>query len=52
MKYIIEMINPEYFEIEAKTAQEALETVKRSIQDPRIRDYIELKVVQEMHQNE
>lgn len=47
MKYIVEIIEPQYIEVEANSEEQALQVVKNSIQDPRIRDYVELKIVKE-----
>lgn len=48
MKYIVEIIEPQYIEVEANSEEQALQVVKNSIQDPRIRDYIRLQVCKEV----
>ena len=47
MKYIAEIIEPKYVEIEASSEEEAINKIKNSIQDPRIRDYIIVKICKE-----
>lgn len=51
MRYIVEIIEPQYIEVEASSEEQALQIVKNSIQDPRIRDYVELKIVKETPHN-
>ena len=51
MKYIVEITAPEYIEVEASTEEEAIEKVKQSIQDLRIRDYATYNVCKEIELN-
>lgn len=48
MKYIVEVIVPEYIEVEANSEEQAIEIVKNGIQDPRIRDFAKLQVCKEV----
>lgn len=47
MKYVVEVIVPEYIEVEASSEEQAIEIVKNGIQDPRIRDFAKLQVCKE-----
>lgn len=49
MKYIVEVIVPEYVEVDAISEQQAIEMVKNGIQDPRIRDFAKLQVCKEVN---
>lgn len=51
MKYIVEVIVPEYIEVEANSEEQAIEIVKNGIQDPRIRDFAKLQVCKEVKIN-
>ena len=51
MKYIVEVIAPEYIEVEANSEEQAIEIVKNGIQDPRIRDFAKLQVCKEVKIN-
>lgn len=42
------MIEPQYIEVEASSEEQAIQIVKNSIQDPRVRDYIKLQVCKEV----
>ena len=48
MKYIVEVIEPQYIEVDASSEEQAIQIVKNSIQDPRVRDYIKLQVCKEV----
>ena len=48
MRYIVELIEPQYIEVEAGSEEQALQIVRNSIQDPRVRDYIRLQVCEEV----
>ena len=48
MRYIVELIEPQYIEVEANSEEQAIQIVKNSIQDPRVRDYIRLQVCKEV----
>ena len=48
LKYIVEVIEPQYIEVEANSEEQAIQIVKNSIQDPRVRDYIRLQVCKEV----
>ena len=48
MKYIVEMINPEYIEVEANSEEDAINKVRNSIQDARLQAYVQLKVCKEV----
>lgn len=47
MRYIVELIEPQYIEVEASSEEQALQVVKNSIQDPRVRDYVSVRIVKE-----
>ena len=47
MKYIIEIINPELVEIDANSEEEAIEKIKSTIQDLRLKNFVEIKVCKE-----
>ena len=47
MKYTIEVTNSEYAEVDVNSEEEAIQKVKNSIQDPRVRGYIILNVYKE-----
>lgn len=51
MKYIVEVIVPEYIEVEANSEEQAIEIVKNGIQDPRVRDFAKLQVCKEVKIN-
>ena len=51
MKYIVEVIVPEYIEIEANSEEQAIELVKNGIQDPRVRDFAKFQVCKEVNIN-
>lgn len=51
MRYIVEVMVPEYIEVEASSEQQAIEVVKNGIQDPRIRDFAKLQVCKEININ-
>lgn len=51
MKYIVEVIVPEYIEVEANSEEQAIEIVKNGIQDPRIRDFAKLQVCKKVKIN-
>lgn len=42
------MIEPQYIEVDANSEEQAIQIVKNSIQDPRVRDYIRLQVCKEV----
>lgn len=48
LKYIVEVIEPQYVEVDANSEEQAIQIVKNSIQDPRVRDYIRLQVCKEI----
>ena len=48
MKYIIEIINPEYIEVDASSEEDAINKVRSSIQDARLQAYVQLKVCKEV----
>lgn len=48
MKFIIEITNPEYVEVDANSEEEAINKVKESIQDKRLQDFITLEVCKEV----
>lgn len=48
MKYIVEMINPEYIEVDASSEEDAINKVRNSIQDARLQAYVQLKVCKEI----
>ena len=48
MRYIVEMINPEYIEVDASLEEDAINKVRSSIQDARLQAYVQLKVCKEV----
>lgn len=48
LKYIVEVITPEYIEVEANSEEQAIQIVKNSIPDARLQAYIQLKVCKEV----
>ena len=48
MRYIVEMINPEYIEVDASSEEGAINKVRNSIQDARLQAYVQLKVCKEV----
>lgn len=48
MRYIIEVIEPQYIEVEASSEEQAVQIIKNSIQDPRVRDFVRLQVCREV----
>ena len=48
MKYIVEITAPEYIEVEANSEEQAIEIVKHSIQDARLRSYAKYQVCKEI----
>ena len=52
MKYIVEVIVPEYIEVEASSEQQAIQIIKNSIQDSRVRDFAKLQVCKEVKINQ
>ena len=46
------MIEPQYVEVEASSEEQAIQIVKNSIQDPRVRDFVSVRVVKEIAVNE
>ena len=51
LKYIVEVIEPQYFEVEASSEEQAIQIVKNSIQDPRVRDFVKIQVCKEVKLN-
>lgn len=47
MRYIVEIINPELVEIDANSEEEAIEKIKSTIQDLRLKNFVEIKVCKE-----
>ena len=52
LKYIVELVEPQYIEVNANSEEQAIQIVKNSIQDPRVRDYVSVRVVKEIAVNE
>lgn len=48
MKYVVEVIVPEYIEVEARSEEQAIERVKNSIQDERLKAYARFSVCKEI----
>ena len=48
MRYIVELIEPQYIEVEASSEEQAIQIVKNSIPDARLQAYIQLKVCKEV----
>ena len=48
MKYIVEITAPEYIEVEANSEEQAIQIVKNSIQDLRVRDFVKIQVCKEV----
>lgn len=48
MKYIVVVEAPEYIEVEANSEEQAIQIVKNSIQDPRVRDFVKIQVCKEV----
>lgn len=48
MKYIVVVEAPEYIEVEARSEEQAIENVKNSIQDERMKAYARFSVCKEI----
>ena len=48
MKYIVEVVEPQYVEVEANSEEQAIQIVKNSIQDLRVRDSVKIQVCKEI----
>ena len=48
MKYIVEAVEPQYVEVEANSEEQAIQIVKNSIQDLRVRDFVKIQVCKEV----
>lgn len=46
-EHIVEVIEPQYIKVNANSEEQSIQIIKNSIQDPRVRDYINLKIVKE-----
>ena len=42
------MIEPQYIEVEASSEEQAVQIIKNSIQDLRVRDFVKLQVCKEV----
>ena len=49
MKYIVIVEAPEYIEVEARSEEQAIEIVKNSIQDERLKAYARFSVCKEIN---
>ena len=52
MRYIVEVVTPEYVEVDASSEEQAIEKVKNSIQDLRLRAYARFQVCKEINLKE
>lgn len=48
MKYIVVVEAPEYIEVEARSEEQAIENVKNTIQDERLKAYARFSVCKEI----
>lgn len=48
MKYMVEVIVPEYIEVEASSEEQAIQIVKNNIQDERLKAYARFSVCKEI----